>query len=719
MWKSSSSIVGKTNGLDDLPMVLQQEINDFLLVAQGRKQQKLIPRINKVDFTKAMPDSEYIVTLQLQVVNKDYVDGWPLSSMSSIASMSLSLDRDRGKFSLAMRIPKTYPAHMPDISCVTGGEYIPAQLKRGASFVLPWIAQGWPVSYTLQQFAEDLCTALSSPEKISTTHFLAEERIFPLDQAVVANQVYPVAPGVHPSTLSNDAQSRGGFPFMGSSDGKTKTSNHGSNKKSTTPTPSSNPFDHSPHTSKQSTHMSVNQRGGDNSAGQERRVEDLINLRIAPPVADLLGFDQPTVPSSSHRADVDQLLVHVPANPVVVAGSPRGNAQSPRGLEAAYRSNECCIKCKYKDEARRFVFDRKLNFQQLQDSIKRLFQFPSSTIVTLVYLDSDGDKCGLSSDEELRAALTHFPDTLVLHADIKANEVVKNEPQPSPPTHQAQGPKHEEMSFREIKIEDVKLEKCIGVGSSCKVYKAIWRGTEVAIKKFTSQNTETVNKEFKHEVQMMIHLGCHPCIVLFLAVCTTPKCIVFEYLPFSLFEQINGSQDPSKKIPPFPNTWQKRLQMIMDVARGLQFLHSFNIVHRDLKSLNLLITDEGRVKLADFGIAKVAQDEFMTRCCGTYQWMAPEVIVSQTYSVSADIYSFGVVMWEICEASVPFADTPAALVAMAVIQENKRPTISPNIPTPLKDLISRCWDREANLRPDAATIVNALTTFLQASQSPT
>ncbi|RHY97121.1 hypothetical protein DYB37_008616 [Aphanomyces astaci] len=133
-----------------------------------------------------------------------------------------------------------------------------------------------------------------------------------------------------------------------------------------------------------------------------------------------------------------------------------GNVQSPRGLEMRYQSNECCIKCKFKDEARRFVFDKSMSFQQLQDAIVRLFQFPPTTVVTLAYLDS------------------------------------------------------------------------------CKVYKAIWRGTEVAIKKFTSQNADTVNKEFKHEVHMMTHLGCHPCIVLLLAVCSTPKSIVFEYLPFSL-----------------------------------------------------------------------------------------------------------------------------------------------------------------------------------------
>ncbi|KAF0699622.1 Aste57867_9805 [Aphanomyces stellatus] len=757
MWKPSSSIVGKTNGLDDLPMVLQQEINDFLHFSQNRKQQKLIPRINKVDFTKAMPDSDFVVCLQLQIFNKDYIDGWPLSSMTSIASMSLTsitLERDRGKFCLAMRIPKMYPRTMPDISCVSGGEYVPVQLKRGAAFVMPWIANGWPDGYSLVQFAEDLCTALGAPEKISTASFNAEQMVFPLDQVrqqnyhPQSNQLFSPASATSPPVSPLDSTSAhqasvdllmmdGADPFQAAGPPK----KHTSNKKSSMPDLSKS-SNRSPHTSTPKQFSDDKPRNG--ATTDVRRVSpppthDLLNMD-GPPAgsssaamsmgsSDLLGLGHmvsPRAPApwqngSTHQTPPRDNLLHVqipsmppPASSQASSGnrSPVNNVQSPR--ESIYRSNECCIKCKCKGEARRFVFDRNLSFQHLEESIKRLFQFPVATVLTLVYLDSDGDKCGLSSDEELRAALSHFPDTLILHAEAKPGEPpMKAEPAATSASPINAGVKNG------LEFNDVKLEKCIGVGSSCKVYKAIWRGTEVAIKKFTSQNAETVNKEFKHEVQMMLHLGCHPCIVLLLAVCTTPKSIVFEYLPFSLFEQINGSQDPSKKIPPFPNTWQKRLQMIMDVARGLQFLHSFNIVHRDLKSLNLLITDEGRVKLADFGIAKVAQDEFMTRCCGTYQWMAPEVIVSQSYSVSADIYSFGVVMWEICEASVPFADTPAALVAMAVIQENKRPTISPNIPTPLKDLIARCWHKDAGIRPDAATIVNALTNFLQASQSPT
>ena len=86
----------------------------------------------------------------------------------------------------------------------------------------------------------------------------------------------------------------------------------------------------------------------------------------------------------------------------------------------------------------------------------------------------------------------------------------------------------------------------------------------------------------------------------------------------------------------------------MDTARGINYLHQFNppVIHRDLKSLNLLLDDSFRTKLADFGWTRKKYD-LMTDKIGTYQWMAPEVIAGQNYTELCDIFSFGIIMWEI------------------------------------------------------------------------
>ncbi|KAG4247976.1 hypothetical protein PC116_g4260 [Phytophthora cactorum] len=247
---------------------------------------------------------------------------------------------------------------------------------------------------------------------------------------------------------------------------------------------------------------------------------------------------------------------------------------------------------------------------------------------------------------------------------------------PSPARHVLRSPSLGKIlktgcTVREVEWKDLAIQKQIGTGSSCQVYKGSWRGAEVAV-----------------------------------------KSAVEQYLPFSLFELINGVPDKTRRIPPFPASWTKRVHMMLDIARGLQFLHSFDIIHRDLKSLNLLMTAEGRVKLADFGISRSNdQSELMTGCCGTFQWMAPEVLTSMKYSLSADVYSFGVIMWEICESAAPFKDLAPAQIPIAVVQERRRPIISPKTPPPLRNLIQRCWQHEPALRPTAAEVVGILQSF--------
>lgn len=100
-----------------------------------------------------------------------------------------------------------------------------------------------------------------------------------------------------------------------------------------------------------------------------------------------------------------------------------------------------------------------------------------------------------------------------------------------------------------------------------------------------------------------------------------------------------------------------RLPMLIrvagDVARGMDFLHKNNIIHRDLKAANLLMDEYEVVKVADFGVARVqANSGVMTAETGTYRWMAPEVIKHGPYDHKADIFSFGIVLWELLTGKV-------------------------------------------------------------------
>ncbi|KAL4095766.1 hypothetical protein PRIC1_009138 [Phytophthora ramorum] len=404
-------------------------------------------------------------------------------------------------------------------------------------------------------------------------------------------------------------------------------------------------------------------------------------------------------------------------------------------------SRQMLFRCKFKDTVKQFPVPVFRTLLELRQIIEPHIPAAMQPGVSLKVLRSPNEAVPLKTDEDVRwlcsssmsvvyiliQAEEHRSPAPVASVDLlglhrlspkKPNAAA---PPASPARLQMSSPSLTKIlkpgcMVREVGWKDLAIQKLVGTGSSCQVYKGSWRGADVAVKSFTGIDRSAVEREFANEVEMMQLLGSHPSLVLLLAVCANPLSIVLEYLPFSLFELINGVPDKARRIPPFPASWTKRVQMMLDIARGLQFLHSFDIIHRDLKSLNLLMTAEGKVKLADFGISRINnQTDLMTGCCGTFQWMAPEVLASQKYSLPADVYGFGVIMWEICEGAAPFKELAPAQIPIAVVQERRRPIISPKTPPPLRDLIRRCWQHEPALRPSAADVVGILQGFFPAA----
>lgn len=138
----------------------------------------------------------------------------------------------------------------------------------------------------------------------------------------------------------------------------------------------------------------------------------------------------------------------------------------------------------------------------------------------------------------------------------------------------------------EIEYEEVELDKLVGKGGYGEVYRGVWRGTEVAIKKLLVQKMEKKHlKEFKHEINLMSKLR-HPNVVLFMAAVTRPPnlCIVTEFLP-------RGSLFAVLRDRTIRYDWALMKKMAMDAAKGMNYLHCSKppILHRDLKSLNLLV----------------------------------------------------------------------------------------------------------------------------------
>jgi serine/threonine protein kinase len=161
--------------------------------------------------------------------------------------------------------------------------------------------------------------------------------------------------------------------------------------------------------------------------------------------------------------------------------------------------------------------------------------------------------------------------------------------------------------------------------------------------------------------------------------------------------------------------------MLQDIAQGMNYLHSLSppIIHRDLKSLNLLLsepvigpTDPILLKITDFGVSKtLSEPELMTGQMGTCHWMAPEVLSSQPYSLPADVYSYGIVMWEIMTRQTPYKGKNPAQILYGVVNQQERPSqalIPPTIPSTLRGLMTKCWHQDPSNRPTFDQILTIL-----------
>ncbi|RLM80492.1 serine/threonine-protein kinase EDR1 [Panicum miliaceum] len=243
----------------------------------------------------------------------------------------------------------------------------------------------------------------------------------------------------------------------------------------------------------------------------------------------------------------------------------------------------------------------------------------------------------------------------------------------------------------EIPWEDLDIGERIGLGSYGEVYHADWNGTEVAVKKFLDQDLSGVSLEqFKCEVRIMSRLR-HPNVVLFLGYVTQPPnlSILTEYLPRgSLYRLLHRPNSQVDEV--------RRLKMALDVAKGMNYLHSSHptIVHRDLKSPNLLVDKNWVVKVSDFGMSRLKHHTFLSSksTAGTPEWMAPEVLRNEPSNEKCDVYSFGVILWELATMRVPWSGLNPMQVVGAVGFQNRRLDIPKEVDPQVASIISSCWD---------------------------
>ncbi|EEF45788.1 serine/threonine-protein kinase EDR1 [Ricinus communis] len=264
-----------------------------------------------------------------------------------------------------------------------------------------------------------------------------------------------------------------------------------------------------------------------------------------------------------------------------------------------------------------------------------------------------------------------------------------------------------EVAEWEIPWEDLQIGERIGIGSYGEVYHADWNGTEVAVKKFLDQDLSgDALVQFKCEAEIMLRLR-HPNVVLFMGAVTRPPhlSILTEFLPRgSLYRLLHR---PNPQIDE-----KRRMRMALDVAKGMNYLHTSHppIVHRDLKSPNLLVDKNWVVKVCDFGLSRLKHHTFLSSksTAGTPEWMAPEVLRNEPANEKCDVYSFGMILWELATCQIPWKGLNPMQVVGAVGFQNKRLEIPEDVDPAIAEIINDCWQREPDLRPSFSQLISQL-----------
>ncbi|CAF0921260.1 unnamed protein product [Rotaria sordida] len=252
----------------------------------------------------------------------------------------------------------------------------------------------------------------------------------------------------------------------------------------------------------------------------------------------------------------------------------------------------------------------------------------------------------------------------------------------------------------EIPIENIVNNlKLIGVGIEGSVFHGKLNGQDIACKRVKSKEDTNI----KH-LKKLNHIN----VIKFRGISISPSSyyIIMEYCAngslYDVLKQYREIDSCTKATQVLD--WSKQ------ISNGVDYLHSNKIVHRDLKSPNILFFDRNTLKISDFGTSKqlVNRRSQIMSFNGTSAWMAPEVIKKEPCSEKIDVWSFGIILWEMITCAVPYNNIDAAAVIWGVAKGSLNLPIPSSIPEGFKSLMTMCWKQQPSNRPTFQQIITYL-----------
>jgi len=258
-----------------------------------------------------------------------------------------------------------------------------------------------------------------------------------------------------------------------------------------------------------------------------------------------------------------------------------------------------------------------------------------------------------------------------------------------------------------IDYNELSFDKKIGEGGYGRVFLGKFSGIDVAIKEYGKTKLDIKRAEdFVKEIEVISNLR-HPNIVLCMGACihNGKYLMITEYLEEgSLFDHLHKLHTKISDETMF--------NIIEDIALGMCYLHGRKVFHCDLKSSNILIDSSWSVKLCDFGLSRVKyksdRKRFQKQRVGTPHWMAPEILRGEKYDESADVYSFGMILWELMSGEIPYCNMPISDIIATVGYDGKQINLPTKGNQVILAIMKSCLELDKNSRPTFKQIVGQL-----------